>query len=106
MSSGIIIKTVKTKFLNIFSQISSVKTIHGFGSFFRSDDSNDIDLLVVLDCSSDKLLLTYYDVTKLIINTFSNFNKKIDITCLTENEFIHHPLLENDGLICLYKKEL
>ena len=47
MSTGLTIKKMKTEIQNILSGHHNLFGVYGFGSFFRSTEYNDIDLLLV-----------------------------------------------------------
>lgn len=79
--------------------------VFGFGSFFRSDKYNDIDLLLVSIPDAKAPLSTYLKAKKDLDRLSNRIEIQIDITFLTYSEFLSKPLLEHDNLIeVLYKK--
>ena len=73
--------------------------VFGFGSFFRSDSYNDIDILVVVNDSCNLPLQEFYTVKSLLSEIEAEYNILIDITYLSYTEYGRKHLLESDFLI-------
>ena len=92
------------EFQAIFTKVNSVKSIWGFGSFFRSNRPNDLDLLITLSCPKDQLLEHYYNIKGIITTYFQCTSIKIDLVILTDKEYEKNPLKVNDKLIPIYER--
>jgi hypothetical protein len=76
--------------------------VYGFGSFFRDDVFNDVDLLFVLTPQTHALLPAFYRIRNALDGVSSELNIKIDLTVLTSSEFMERPLREMDSLVTLF----
>jgi predicted nucleotidyltransferase len=76
--------------------------VFGFGSFYRGQPFNDIDLLVVASPCCSTYLEAYYEVRKSFAAALQWLEAPIDITFLTYSEFGEAPLLEMDHLKPIY----
>lgn len=72
--------------------------VFGFGSFFRSDEYNDIDILLVSMPDANSPLDTYLEAKRSLDMLSNKIEVQIDITFLTYSEFLSKPLLEHDNL--------
>jgi predicted nucleotidyltransferase len=79
-----------------------VKRIYGFGSFFRSGEFSDVDLVVIVWPVVATSVGSYY----LLKNEFERVGRDlcvpIDLTVLTEEEFETRPLRDMHELILLH----
>jgi predicted nucleotidyltransferase len=73
----------------------------GFGSFFRSEPFDDIDVLIVLRQECQLRLVTYYELKTAFDNLGRNYGVRFDVTVLTEREFSERPLRDMDSLVPL-----
>lgn len=73
--------------------------VFGFGSFFRSNKFNDIDVLVVVKDSCGQPLDEFYGVKFLLDKISKQFEISIDITFLSYTEYARKPLKESDTLV-------
>lgn len=99
MIIGIIRKKIKTAIQLRLEGKSEIFGVFGFGSFFRRDSFNDIDLLVVVDDHCDYPLQVFYDVKNILDDIGLEFGIAIDITYLSYSEYSRKPLRESDNLV-------
>lgn len=76
----------------------NIVAAYGFGSFFRHEQYNDIDILLVLKGNRLDLLDTYYSVKHSLKEALLLYKIEPDIICFTEREFNEKPLREMDHL--------
>lgn len=81
-----------------------VDAAYGFGSFFRNEKFNDIDLLVVATKDCKDGLATYYAIRRRLQALASRLKFKLHLTFLTAKEFKSRPLLEMDHLVALWRR--
>ncbi|AWF80357.1 hypothetical protein BTJ40_05775 [Microbulbifer sp. A4B17] len=99
MNTGTIRKEIKTEIQLRLQGKSDIFGVFGFGSFFRSNNFNDIDILVVVDDRCDAPLKVFYDVKNTLDKIGLEYDIPIDITYLSYTEYLRKPLLESDNLI-------
>lgn len=96
--SGPIIEKMRTEIQSIRQERHEVSQVYGFGSFFRGEDFNDIDLLFVISGSEERLL----DTSRAIRHRMAALSKKlgctIDPLVLTEREMAEEPLRDMSSL--------
>jgi predicted nucleotidyltransferase len=73
----------------------------GFGSFFRGERHQDIDVLLVVAVPEDRLLNTARDLRAAPIEVERRIGVPIDPLILPEAEFESRPLRDMDGLVRL-----
>jgi|SRR5579871_2971512 len=99
---GLTIDEIKKEIRSTTTKWPDVRAAFGFGSFFRDEPFNDIDVLLVLQQGCQSRLTTFYELKA----AFDNFDKKygvhFDITVLTEREFSERPLRDMDSLIPIH----
>lgn len=78
----------------------------GFGSFFRSNNPNDCDLLLVVKDDSPNLGQLHVDLSEAFFNLGKKLAIDFDITVLTEREHKAAPLREHDRLVNISTYEL
>jgi predicted nucleotidyltransferase len=83
-----------------------IDCIYGFGSFFRSPDYNDIDLIAVSSKKEKDELKIYKRLLEDLGLMAIKFQTKFDLTYLKSSEFEYAPILERDGLIEIYKTKI
>lgn len=77
-------------------------SVYGFGSFFRSVDAADCDLLLVVvkdDCLN--LGSLHADLSKQFYALGNDLSIELDLTILTKREHIKKPLREHHKLVLL-----
>jgi len=77
--------------------------VYGFGSFYRGEKFEDIDLLVVASPVCSEHLKVYYDIKYGVDSFARQIACPIDVTFLTYTEFKGAPLLEMDALTLVYE---
>ena len=100
MSFGNTIKQIKTEIQSITAKLHNIHGVYGFGSFFRSEHYNDVDILVVTSPDCKDTLSIFYLINKKLQRIDENL--EIDLTLLTYDEFIEKPLIEIDALTLIY----
>ena len=60
MNSGHIIKKMKMEIQSVTTELHDIYGVYGFGSFFRGDLYNDIDILIVASPSCEDTLSLFY----------------------------------------------
>ncbi len=89
----------------IFTEQPEIFGVFGFGSFFRREKYNDIDLLLVSKENCLSPLNTFYWAKTKLDKLAETICVEIDITFLTYSEYLRKPLLEAENLATLYKKK-
>ncbi len=92
---------MKTEILSLPIRQLRVKVIYGFGSFFRREAFNDIDLAVVLSESDYYELESYYALRMEIDNLGARLGVAFDLSIFTEEEFGTQPLRDMSQLVFL-----
>lgn len=83
-----------------------IACIYGFGSFFRSPDFNDIDLIAVSSKNEKDELEIYRRLLQDLDLMATKFQTKFDLTYLKFSEFEYAPILERGALIEIYKAKI
>ena len=71
----------------------------GFGSFFRSDDPADCDLLLILDDKSTERGRLHAQLSAVFCKLTQELGIEFDLTILTESEHGTLPLVEHNRLV-------
>jgi predicted nucleotidyltransferase len=85
---------------SITAKLHNIYGVYGFGSFFRGDQYNDIDVLIVATPACGDTLSLFYLVKERLQKIDQSLD--IDITLLTYSEFLTKPLFEIDSLTEIY----
>ena len=101
MTIGPTINVIRKEIQNIITRLPDVDSAFGFGSFFRSEPYNDIDLLFVLKSNCASNLLVFYDLQRIVLILEDCYQVRIDFTVLTQREFGEGPLRDMDSLLRL-----
>ncbi len=80
----------------------AIAAIYGFGSFFRGEEYNDVDLLVVASAGCRDLLALYYTVRSRLMILGKALGFSPHLTFLTAREFEERPLREMNRLVKLW----
>jgi predicted nucleotidyltransferase len=91
---------MKTEIQSITAELHDIYGVYGFGSFFRGDQYNDIDILIVASPVCRDTLSLFYLAKERLQKADKSLD--IDITLLTYTEFLAKPLLEIDSLTEIY----
>jgi len=104
MSIGIIRKKINTEIRLKLQGRECLFGVFGFGSFFRADIFNDIDLLVVTKDECKNPLDEFYLIKEKLNEISLRYDIPIDITYLSYTEYSRKSLLESDSLITIISK--
>jgi predicted nucleotidyltransferase len=91
---------MKMEIQSVTTELHDIYGVYGFGSFFRGDLYNDIDILIVASPSCEDTLSLFYLIKNKLQKVVPSLY--IDITLLTYSEFLTKPLLEMDTLAEIY----
>lgn len=105
MSTGLTIKQIKTVIPTTLREVDELVAVFGFGSFFRGETFDDVDLAIVFSNESVDLVAAYYEVRHLLRTLERNYKVKFDVTPLTVAEFSEKPLISHGSLDLVYKKQ-
>lgn len=106
MNTGTIRRKIKTEIRSRLQDRSEIFGIFGFGSFFRCDSFNDVDVLIVVYDDCECPLKVFYDVKNILDEIGLMFAVPIDITYLSYTEYSRKPLRESDNLVPISKQDL
>lgn len=104
MNTGITKSQIEAQLRDLMRDLKNVDALYGFGSFFRSTEYNDIDLVVVISCSRHEQVRTYEEITEACAPFSRRIGVRFDITPLTRSEFAEEPLREMKSLVPIYIK--
>ncbi|EGR1345772.1 hypothetical protein EAN90_24845, partial [Vibrio parahaemolyticus] len=90
----------------IHTKNSNLLSVFGFGSFFRSNNPKDCDLLLVVKDDSPNLGKLHADLSKAFFDLGEKLAIDFDLTVLTEREHKAAPLREHDRLVTISTHEL
>jgi len=94
-----------TEIQNISFDVPDLIEVYGFGSYFRSANANDCDILLVVRNNSSDLGRLHFDLSQCFYQLGEKLSVRFDLTILTEQENARKPLLEHDILVPLYTKK-
>ncbi len=106
MNTGTIRRKIKTEIRSRLQNRLEIFGIFGFGSFFRCDNFNDVDVLVVVNDDCEYPLKFFYDVKNVLDEIGLIFGVPIDITYLSYTEYSRKPLRESDSLVPISNEKL
>ena len=92
---------MKREIQSILQKHPAVNEVYGFGSFFRNQPFNDIDLLFVLRCDESLLLVVCKEMVSLISDVSKELEVTLHVLMLTEREFREAPLRDMHELLPL-----
>src|ERR1700741_3774335 len=101
MSSGITKNLLQTELTQSLSGITQIEAVFGFGSYFRGEPFNDIDLVLVFKEGSENTLETYELVLSRLKEVTARLGVRLHVTPFTANEFQQRPLREHALLVPL-----
>lgn len=102
LSIGLITSAIKKEILSTTLVRNGLDAVYGFGSFFRGDAFNDIDLLAVASEASVNNLATYYDFRSSLARLSSDIGTPFHLTLLTVEEFLSRPLRDMSEIQLLW----
>lgn len=100
-TTGDITGRIKREILHIQQEVPEVLGIYGFGSFFRGENFNDIDVLFVLRCELSRVLPASKRLRCMVENLSADFGSTFHLLVLTEVEFEEGPLRDTHELILI-----
>lgn len=80
-------------------EVPEVLDVYGFGSFFRGETFNDIDVLFVLRCEFGRILPASKRLRWMVVNLSAEFGQTFHSLVLTEREFEARPLRDMHEII-------
>lgn len=92
MTFGTITRRIRTEIQFILDECSGLKSVWGFGSYFRGGAFNDVDLLAVVDCDRVELLAITRQVQKRFLELERELGMELHLLVLTSEEFLERPL--------------
>lgn len=90
---------------SITSVESKLKAVYGFGSAFRGESFNDIDILAVVSDDSLRRLDTFYELRAALEFALAENENPIHLIMLTNAEFSSRPLRAMSELVTLWHGE-
>lgn len=102
--TGPMIAIISKQVLEACSNLSSIVGAYGFGSFFRDEHYNDIDITFVTDSHDIMLLQTYDELKRILEKLGGQLSVTFDFLLFTEDEFLEQPLREMNNLTLLFKR--
>lgn len=87
---------------SIISVEKELEALYGFGSFFRGESFNDIDLLAVASLGNSNTLLTFYKVSSALEPIGVKAQAPVHVTLLTFSEYLSRPLRNMNELKLLW----
>lgn len=104
MTSGTTIRKIKTAIQSTAEGVLAVESAWGFGSFFRGEAYDDVDILIVLRCSTEELSGLVRSLRSDFLTAEREMKLQFDLLFLTPEEFSSRPLRDMDQLIPLYQR--
>ena len=95
------IDAIKTAVRSIKDEVPELKEIFGFGSYFRSPDADDCDVLLVIRDDVDQLGSVHARLSAEFAAVGRRLGVRFDVTVLTESEHLSGVLHEHQCLIPL-----
>lgn len=99
MTSGLIIKRIRTEIRCALEGCDRIHSVWGFGSFFRQEKFEDIDVLVVVSSFGEQLLFDSKTIRASLLAIERRINIPIDPLVLTATEFQSRPLRNMEQLV-------
>ena len=104
MTFGTTIGRTRTEIRSTVETFPSVVSAWGFGSHFRGEAFDDVDVLVILDCSRDAIVRLSNNLRVAFVELGGNLGVKFDLLILTPTEFALRPLRDMDQLTSIYER--
>ncbi len=96
MTFGRITSAIEKEIPVIKQRVPELVEVYGFGSFFREESFNDIDLIFVIDCRAGEILPASRKLrreARTLSAIFAIFAIEIDALVLSKREFSEKPLI-------------
>ena len=101
MNSGLTKNLIQTELAQSLTGIQQIDAVFGFGSYFRGEPFNDIDLALVFKEDCENVLETYELVLSRLKEATDRLGVRLHITPFTAREFQERPLREHALLVPL-----
>ena len=101
MNSGITKNLIQIELARSLTDIPQIDAVFGFGSYFRGQPFNDVDLAVVFKEDCEDALAVFELVLSRLKESENRLGVHLDITPFTAKEFRERPLREHALLVPL-----
>jgi predicted nucleotidyltransferase len=101
MNSGLTKSQVQIELSLALAGIWQVKGVFGFGSFFRGEPFNDVDLALVFCENCDNALAVFQRVLSRLRAAENRLGVRLHVTPFTAKEFSERPLRDHDRIVPL-----
>jgi len=101
MNSGLTKNLIQTELAQSLTGIQQIDAVFGFGSYFRGEPFNDIDLALVFKEDCENVLETYELVLSRLKEATDRLGVRLHVTPFTAREFQERPLREHALLVPL-----
>lgn len=105
MTFGPTTRRIRTGIRFILDHCSGLQSVWGFGSYFRGDAFNDVDLLTVVDCDRAELVKMTRQVRERFLKMDRELGLTLHLLVLTAEEFSERPLRDMDELVLLGSRQ-
>lgn len=99
MPSGPTIRRIRTEIRSTLEGRDRIRSVWGFGSFFRQEKFEDIDVLVVVTSFGEQLLSDSKAIRADLFELETRVRIRIDPLVLTASEFESRPLRDMHELV-------
>jgi predicted nucleotidyltransferase len=104
MNTGLTKSRIQTEIWQALLGETRIEAVFGFGSFFRDEPFNDIDLALVFTEDCDDPLQVYERLLARLKVAHSSLGVRFDVTPLTFKEFREQPLRDHALLVPLFRR--
>ena len=101
MNSGLTKNLIQIELVRSLSGIHQIEAVFGFGSYFRGQPFNDVDLAVVFKENCEDTLAVFELVLSRLKESDNQLQVHLHITPFTAKEFRERPLREHATLVPL-----
>lgn len=102
MNSGLTKSQLQIELSLALAGICEVEAVFGFGSFFRGEPFNDVDLALVFSLNCDDALAVFELVLSRLRTVEGRLGAPLHVTPFTAKEFREEPLRDHHRLVPLY----
>jgi predicted nucleotidyltransferase len=104
MNSGLTKSQIQTELSLALVGVGEVEAVFGFGSFFRGEPFNDVDLALVFTENCDNALAVFERVLLRLRAAEDRLGAHLHVTPFTAKEFRERPLREHALLVALFPR--
>lgn len=83
--------------------MKGLRSVYGFGSFFRNEPHQDVDILAIIDDGDQDALRIYYLLYHTLTPVFEG--RTLDLLVLTSTEFGTKPLKSMSELTLIWTRD-